>query len=79
MLKNKVPWADFRNRPKILLVDDQPANIRLLNELFREDCDVFMATSGQQAIDVCVSECPDLVLMDIVMPEMDGLEVLRQR
>lgn len=76
MLKNKVPWADFRNRPKILLVDDQPANIRLLNELFREDCDVFMATSGQQAIDVCVSECPVLVLMDIVMPEMDGLEVL---
>ena len=50
----------------------------LLNELFREDCDVFMATSGQQAIDVCVSECPDLVLMDIVMPEMDGLEVLQR-
>jgi diguanylate cyclase (GGDEF)-like protein len=78
MLKNKVPWNDFRSRPKILLVDDQPANIRILNEIFRDDCDVFMATSGQQAIDACLSEAPDLILMDIVMPEMDGLEALRR-
>lgn len=75
---NKVPWAEFKRRPKVLLVDDQPANIRLLNEIFRDDCDVYMATSGQQALDVCISECPDLVLMDIVMPEMDGMEVLKK-
>lgn len=75
---NKTPWVDFQRRPKVLLVDDQPANIRLLNELFRDDCDVLMATSGQQAVDVCVAENPDLVLMDILMPEMDGMEVLRK-
>lgn len=78
MQKTKIPWADFRNRPRILLVDDQPANIRLLNEVFRDDCDVLMATSGQQALDVCAVQCPDLILMDIVMPEMDGMEVLRR-
>ena len=75
---NTLLWSDFLNRPKILLVDDQPANIRLLNEIFRDDCDVFVATSGQQAIHVALSELPDLILMDIVMPEMDGLEALRQ-
>lgn len=78
MHKTKIPWADFRNRPRILLVDDQPANIRLLNEVFRDDCDVLMATSGQQALDVCAVQSPDLILMDIVMPEMDGMEVLRR-
>ncbi len=37
-------------RPKLLIVDDQPLNIRLLHELFRDDCDVYMATSGEQAL-----------------------------
>ena len=49
-------------RPKLLIVDDQPTNIRVLHELFREDCDVFMATSGEQAISVCQAQLPDLIL-----------------
>ena len=65
-------------RPKLLIVDDQPTNIRVLHELFREDCDVFMATSGEQAIGVCQNQLPDLILLDVVMEGMDGHEVCRR-
>lgn len=66
------------HRPKLLIVDDQPTNIRVLHELFREDCDVFMATSGEQAISVCQTQLPDLILLDVVMEGMDGHEVSRR-
>lgn len=66
------------NRPKLLIVDDQPTNIRVLHELFREDCDVFMATSGEQAISICQTQLPDLILLDVIMEGMDGHEVCRR-
>lgn len=66
------------NRPKLLIVDDQPTNIRVLHELFREECDVFMATSGAQAIATCQAQLPDLILLDVVMDGMDGYEVCRR-
>jgi CheY-like chemotaxis protein len=65
-------------RPRLLVVDDQPINIQTLFEIFDADCDVFMATSGKQALTFAVSEPPDLILLDVVMPEMDGHEVCRQ-
>ena len=71
------PWIEHsQRRPKLLLVDDQPLNIRVLNELFRFDCDVFMATNGAQAIGICQQQQPDLVLLDVVMDGMDGYQVL---
>ncbi|KAA0982652.1 diguanylate cyclase [Pseudomonas sp. ANT_J12] len=66
------------SRPKLLIVDDQPTNIRVLHELFREDCDVFMATSGEQAIGLCRLQLPDLILLDVVMEGIDGHEVCRR-
>lgn len=75
----KKPWlAEQHKRPKLLIVDDQPTNIRALHELFRVHCDVFMATSGEQAITVCLEQIPDLVLLDVVMDGMDGHEVCRR-
>lgn len=65
-------------RPKILLVDDQPVNIHVLRELFKNECEVFMATDGEQAIAICQATMPDLILLDVAMPGMDGLEVCRQ-
>jgi diguanylate cyclase (GGDEF)-like protein len=64
-------------RPKLLLVDDQAINIRLLHELFKADCDVYMATDGQQAIEKSKSLLPDLILLDVVMPGMSGHDVCR--
>jgi signal transduction histidine kinase len=65
-------------KPTLLVVDDLPANIQILYAVFREDHDVFMATSGAQALEFCASRLPDLILLDVVMPDMDGHAVCQQ-
>ena len=65
-------------KPKLLVVDDQPINIQVMHQVFGGDYQVFMATSGAQALSICQTNPPDLVLLDIVMPEMDGFEVCTQ-
>jgi diguanylate cyclase (GGDEF)-like protein len=62
-------------KPKLLVVDDQPINIQVMHQVFGADYQVFMATSGAQALTICQSNPPDLLLLDVVMPEMDGFEV----
>jgi len=64
---------------RVLVVDDVPANVRLLEaRLSAEYFDVITATSGQDALAVCErAEC-DLVLLDVMMPDMDGFEVCRR-
>ena len=65
-------------KPRLLIVDDQPINIRVLHELFKNDYETFMASDGKQAIEKCKSVLPDLVLLDVVMPEMDGYQVCKE-
>ena len=65
-------------KPKLLVVDDQPDNIQRLVQAFAGDYQVFMATSGEQALAVCQSNPPDLVVLDVLMPGMDGFAVCRQ-
>ena len=62
-------------RQRLLVVDDQPINIQVMYQIFASQYQVFMATSGQQALDFCHRTPPDLVLLDVVMPGMDGFEV----
>lgn len=76
-LKPHAEAAAPTGRARLLVVDDQPINIRALHEVFSADHDVFMATSGEQALAFCRETPPDLVLLDVVMPQMDGLEVCR--
>ncbi|MBA2926726.1 diguanylate cyclase [Pseudomonas sp. P7] len=64
-------------RPKILVVDDQPVNIRLINELLKGEYDIIMATEGKQALLKCQTQNPDLILLDVLMPGMSGHEVCR--
>lgn len=61
--------------PCVLIVDDQPINIQALYRIFASDHRVLMATSGAKALSVCKDDPPDLVLLDVVMPDMDGYEV----
>ncbi len=70
-------WTPDR-KPRLLLVDDQALNIQVMHRAFAHDCQVFMATSGSQALQLCQEQTPDLVLLDIEMPEMDGFEVCRR-
>ena len=64
-------------RARLLIVDDHPINIRALHEVFAPQHDVFMALTGEQALAFCRKTPPDLVLLDVLMPEMDGLQVCR--
>jgi diguanylate cyclase (GGDEF)-like protein len=71
--------SDLPNRRRrLLIVDDQPINIQALYQAFSADHQVFMATSGPQALALCLSKQPDLVLLDVMMPGMDGFEVCRR-
>lgn len=66
-------------KARILVVDDTPANIKILADLLRKDYLLSVATSGADALEIAGSEDrPDLVLLDIMMPEMDGYEVCRR-
>jgi len=65
-------------KPRLLVVDDQPTNIQVLYRVFADDCQVFMATSGEQALHTAREEAPDVILLDVMMPDMDGYEVCRQ-
>ncbi|MDX1506349.1 MAG: diguanylate cyclase [Spongiibacter sp.] len=73
-------WAEslVPKRPKLLVVDDQTVNIQALYQIFGADHEVFMATSGSQAIKVCLDKKPDLILLDVIMPEMDGIAVCEE-
>jgi diguanylate cyclase (GGDEF)-like protein len=67
-----------QRRSKILIVDDQRLNIQVLHQTFVEDYDVCMATGGLQALEVCLAQQPDLILLDIEMPGIDGFEVCKR-
>ncbi|MBI1317609.1 MAG: response regulator [Candidatus Hydrogenedens sp.] len=66
-------------RARILIVDDTPANIHVLMEALKDTYAITAATSGAKALDIARGETPpDIILLDIMMPEMDGYEVCRQ-
>lgn len=65
-------------KARLLVVDDQPLNIRVMYEIFGGEHEVLMATSGAEALEICRRQAPDLVLLDVSMPDLDGLEVCRQ-
>jgi two-component system, sensor histidine kinase and response regulator len=67
------------NIPNILIVDDIPANLKVLGEILKEDgYKVRPVPNGMLALQVAEKEKPDLILLDIMMPEMDGYEVCRR-
>ncbi len=61
----------------ILVVDDVPVNIEVLSSILGNDYNIMVATSGAQALEVATQQ-PDLILLDVMMPEMDGYEVCRR-
>jgi two-component system, cell cycle response regulator len=64
---------------RVLIVDDIPTNVRLLEaRLSAEYYEVLTATSGLEALDICAREEVDIVLLDVMMPGMDGFEVCRR-
>lgn len=66
-------------RSSILIVDDIPANIKVLGETLRYEYKIRLATDGEKALKIArSSNPPDLILLDIIMPNLDGYEVCRR-
>lgn len=66
-------------KPKILVVDDEPRNLRLVDAMLAPlDCEPILANSGEHAIEELTRCSPDLVLLDIMMPGIDGIEVAKR-
>ena len=63
------------SRPRLLIVDDQAVKVQALYHAFAADHQVFVATGGHQAEKMVHDKRPDLVLLDVVMPDLDGYEV----
>ena len=71
--------GDPLQKPRVLLVDDNESNLEMLSTYLRiKGCEVLVARSGAGAIDLAREQPPDIILMDVQMPEMDGLETTRR-
>jgi diguanylate cyclase (GGDEF)-like protein len=61
----------------ILVIDDEKANLMVLNRLLAQEYSVFTAKSGEEGLSRVAAERPDLILLDIILPGIDGFEVLK--
>jgi CheY-like chemotaxis protein len=66
-------------KQKILIVEDNPLNMRLLEMILKaNNYTLLKATDGEEALDIAIRERPDLLIMDIRLPKVSGLEVVRR-
>ena len=63
--------------PRILLVDDEPSNLRLLEKALQGKYEIFSAGNGFDAMELLKETLPDIVILDVMMPEISGYEVCR--
>ncbi len=66
------------DKPVVLLVDDVQSNILVLAEAISTECEVLFANSGPEALMIVEETVPDLVILDVMMPNMDGYEVCKR-
>jgi len=80
MAQYKVSGGDTLHNsslPKILIVDDAPSVSRFMGQSLGSDYDILFACCGKEALEITAREMPDLILLDVIMPEPDGYEVCR--
>jgi diguanylate cyclase (GGDEF)-like protein len=70
--------VDDEDKFSVLIVDDEKTNIDILSAVLKQDYTIYVAKSGQGAMKRAKEEAPDIILLDILMPDMDGFDVLRR-
>ena len=70
--------ADITDKATVLVVDDTPDNLYLMSGLLKDAYRVKIANNGEKALEIAAEHTPDLILLDVMMPGMDGLEVCRR-
>jgi CheY-like chemotaxis protein len=73
-----VPSTSSRQRPRILLIDDEYLDIAFVTGSLEDDYEMIFATDGATALETAGRTMPDLILLDVMMPGIDGFEVCRQ-
>ena len=68
---------DLNPEQTILIVDDMVTNIEILDGILSSEYDILFATNGQDALEIALSRSPDLILLDVMMPGMDGYQVCK--
>ena len=68
----------METRTKILIVDDNPTNVAIMEEILGESYDLKTAVTGEESLEIAPDFQPDLILLDIMLPGIDGYEVCRQ-
>lgn len=69
---------DTRKRPKILVVDDAPENLMIMESILSKDYSLKLINDSKQALDYAIANPPDLILLDVMMPDIDGFELCRR-
>lgn len=72
-------WQEYEltMRSKILVVDDNDTNLLIVTEILGDEFELRTATSGREALEVAAEFCPDVVLLDVMMPGLDGYATCR--
>lgn len=76
-LMNDAPSDAGDARKTVLCVDDEPSNLQVLKQILQGNYRLLFARDGRRAIELAQIERPDLILLDVMMPDMDGYEVCR--
>ena len=61
---------------RVLVIDDEKPNLKILSDILRNEVDAILAKGGEQGFDKAVRFRPDLILLDVVMPGLDGFQVI---
>ena len=78
LMCEKLEESGDSDKPLILAVDDDTMNLSLVSELLSEDFCVHTAATGREALEQLENKIPDLILLDVYMPDMGGIDVIRQ-
>ncbi|MEG2002831.1 MAG: response regulator, partial [Clostridia bacterium] len=68
----------MKKQPTMMIIDDLDINLKLLYEIFKDDYKIILATNGVEAWDKLSTEDFDIILADLIMPEMDGFDFLKK-